>query len=143
LDVGPPGAVGFSIGGEDTRMPFVGWIKGNRFVLRRPRPLISPPRVVVLRGTVEATQTGSIIRAGYSYNPAVQVAAVIYLLFFVSVALIVMPIAVRQPEILWVVVVLGLVTLLFFVPFAYQARYDRAALRSALEECRHAAPTAA
>ena len=141
LDVAPASGIGFSVGGENVRMLFAGRITGNRFVLRRPRPLIGPPRVVVLRGSVEATPTGSTVRVRYSYHQAVQAAAVIYLVFFGGVAAIITPGAAKQPELLWVVAVFGLVSLLFMVPFADQARYDRAALRSALEDCLHVAPT--
>jgi hypothetical protein len=139
--VAPSGAVGFSIGGEDTRARFVGSVSGNRFALRRPRAFLDPPRVVVLRGIVEATATGSAIHARYGYHPAVQLVRAIYLLFFLVTAVLVVPAATRQPELLWLVAVMGLVVLLFAVPFAYQARFDRAELRSALEDCLHVAPT--
>jgi hypothetical protein len=49
-------------------------------------------------------------------------------------SVVVLPSATRQPELLWVPVIMGSVVLLMMIPFELLARADRVQLRSDLED---------
>jgi hypothetical protein len=130
----PGSMVGFSMADSGARR-FVGSISKNRsFTLRRPRGLLTAPRVAVLRGQVEPSGTTAAVVATFELNPAVRLARIVWVIVFVAMSLLVLPAATRQPGLLWVPVVMGVVVFLMIIPFEFLARADREQLRCDLED---------
>jgi hypothetical protein len=137
-----PTVIGFALT-DRTRSELVGDVsKEHRsFDLRRSRRLGTPPRVAMLRGRVEATGMGAKVVATYALHPAVRIARLMFVLLFVAFALLVLPAASSQPQLLWIPVVIGFIVLLMMVPFEWLAFVDRSRLRLALEDAlRRAGP---
>jgi hypothetical protein len=127
--------LGFAIG-DNARAQLIGGIRKNHegFDLRLARGLGTPPRVVVLRGRVSADGAGTMISARYTLHPLARFARTVFVLLFLAFALIALPGAGRDPQLLWIPVVMGFIVLLMLVPFEWLAHFDRRNLRSALEE---------
>jgi hypothetical protein len=132
--VSPGGLIGFSLT-DRAATGLIGSVAHDAtFSLRRPRGLITPPRVLVLRGRVESAPAGANVLMTFSLHPAVRAARAVWVLFFVVASLLVLPAAQTYPELLWAPVVLGLVVLLMLVPFELLARQDKTHLGSEVED---------
>jgi hypothetical protein len=108
--------------------------EGPAFSLRRARRFGTPPRVVTLRGRVEPEGTGTRVVASYGLHPVARIARACLVLLFLAFALLVLPGAASQPQLLWLVVGIGVVVALMLLPLMRLASADRARLRDALEE---------
>jgi hypothetical protein len=130
----PGSMVGFLMADSSARR-FVGSVsKDWSFTLRRPRGLLTTPRVAVLRGQVEPSGTTAAVVATFEFHPVVRLARIVWVTVVVGMSLLVLPAATSQPELLWVPVVMGVVVFLMMIPFEFLARADREQLRSDLED---------
>lgn len=111
----------------------VGNVDAQSFKVRRSRGWMTPPRVEVMHGTIQADGSRSLVRVRYSPRGLVRLARAVWVLMFVAFALVVIPGASQRPELLWIPVVIGLVVGLMLLPFAWLGSEDRRALELELE----------
>ena len=142
--VAKPGVMGFSFS-DRAATSLVGSVaKDSTFSLRRARGFMTAPRVTLLRGRVQNAQAGSSVLIAYSFHPLVRAARAALVLFFIAISLLVLPLAQADPQLLWIVVVIGLIVALMLLPFELLARQDKSHLRSEFEELlRRAGPVRA
>lgn len=138
----PSGLLGYSLT-DSASAVFVGKVTNNgNFDLRRPRGLMTAPRVAVLRGKIDPAEGGALVTVRYGLHPPVSFARSFWLLFLGLIAVVVIPASFGAPELLWILAVFAFIIALMFVPSEWIARADIAKLRSDLETTlRRAGPT--
>ena len=129
------GVLGYSFT-DATAAAFVGKMTNDgHFDLRRPRGLMTAPRVAVLRGKIDPAEGGALVTVRYGLHPLVSLARSVWLGFLVLTAVVIIPASFNgAPELLWVLAIFSFVIALLFVPSEWIARADRTQLRSDLEE---------
>jgi hypothetical protein len=106
----------------------------GEFALRRPRGLGTAPRVAYVKGVVRSGPGGSIVVGSFATHPLLRFARAAWVVVLLAFAVVVLPRSLTQPELLWIVVVIGFVVGLMILPFQWLALRDRAVMRETLRE---------